>query len=1680
MNELYQDNKKQRLKKNRAILWLIGLVMVIALVFVSIFIYTIYQQTKKNNAGAQNLFTAATYGFEHRDVDDFTGFSDYGDTYALSVYDGNLDTEQGQLLLSFIDDYVYDKSVYQASFVVEINKTSKKIATVSYTSHGKTSVFNGETKDDYVPYIAGLSLDNGNVLDLNWRLENNRVNETGMYTYQVDLYNEKNQLKMTLYVNTHETKADTLTGQLENQVSTIECPVKIYTDASDGQQFTEETVTIMAYVDQSYTVHLILDAIDYMAADIEENDQEDGISSKYKETTSAMALFAMTDMNPGENIYSVVSVSNEHEILKSRRSNEENLLMGSVSSYRDQNYYVDNARHLFNMRFIESYQSEQQEKQVTYNHRTSFDWGGDNGIIANGNLYYSGNQSTIRIQDTTYGFRPMASLGENSRFLGRDNVYINDLYVYGQDGDGNLGLFKINKGTVEGIRFKNVIIDGTTAGSVSHVGALCGVNQGSISNVSVTEGFVTGINYVGGIVGRWDSSESVIGLTAEVQVTGQSYVGGIAGGIINYHQDLLLVKDCENKGFISGKGQYIGGIAGYLSGVSLESCSGAPLYMYNVAQEHMNPETYLSDSNIQLFKGNYVGGIAGYIRNSQVDNCKTEEGLIVGGDYVGGIFGTWVNNSNEATIVLDGKGAYNRATVLGDNYVGGIVGVNGYLVYSQEEKAYVVDESAQALTGRLLENWMNAGIILATENYGGGITGYNGGVLWNCGSDMTISEDSDQAYLEKLRKIGATGDYIGGIVGCNNGIITTDGGVWNIEAIVVGENYVGGVVGYNQEDSIVSNYYFADGLVMGHGFVGGFMGLNCSVDLFESDTNGAAPKFVYGKSYVGGFIGGNLVASNTPELSLNTEINSSEGVVMNQGPYTGGVIGINAVYAYTRDMDEEDSLGSLICNSVKMSMENPEDNYKQIANITEEVISSHTVSAREAVHFSIATNHNLTAWNRFGEILLKDISGQVFVGGVIGAHYGSAGIEISYIRNMANITATGSMRINGYNYAYAGAITGLIPETMTIKHCVNSREAEIDHLGDYHGSIGEVNQGRIENCEGVSVFESVDYVGGIVGLNESTGIIVDSIALDHIQGDNYVGGIAAVNEGTIENGTVEGDVTGNGNYVGGIAGLNRGTIHGGSNDNVTISGQSYVGGVVGLHTVPVGVATTIPVIDNFNNQAAVYGQGYGGGIAGASIGNVRISNSSQLGQIDVTSGYMGGITGFNGIESVISRCRQTTPVSSPQAAAVGGIVGVNQGRVEQCTVCDNANVSGSTYIGGVAGINSGVITLTTVTNISVTLQGGTMGNGVGGIAGINSGSILNTGSPVRESTGNYPQPVTVSSNTFGSYVGGIVGLNKGRIQGTTQSGSRTALNAYVVLRNNCAAYIGGIAGKNNNLIEDYIFNGYVEAAGSNDYGIGGIVGVNGNEEIKDWQQSSMIRNCVVNDYRLNDRDFSETNRESAGNTTISVTATAKVRVGGIAGYNCADGIVEASTLRQCYIRGEFGYIGGIAGWNKGCISDCYGETTKGGQSVPNKVKIYVSNGVVGGLVGKNSDKGIITESSTGADWVMMAAEKVTTSGSTLFPENIVGGCIGYELGQNQVSNLINYATVSGGEITGGIIGKSSGNSLFRMISCTNYGDILNTQIGKSGSFIGYREGQSWMLINSNDYTEKSVEEKANE
>ena len=194
-----------------------------------------------------------------------------------------------------------------------------------------------------------------------------------------------------------------------------------------------------------------------------------------------------------------------------------------------------------------------------------------------------------------------------------------------------------------------------------------------------------------------------------------------------------------------------------------------------------------------------------------------------------------------------------------------------------------------------------------------------------------------------------------------------------------------------------------------------------------------------------------------------------------------------------------------------------------------------------------------------------------------------------------------------------------------------------------------------------------------------------------------------------------------------------------------------------------------------------------GGVVGYNEGIVQ--NSYNTGAvIGGDNACVGGVVGDN--DGVVQDSYNTGAVTGGGSARMGGVVGISYGTIQNCY--NTGTVTGSHYVnvGGVVGDNSG--TLQTSYNAGQVIGGDNAF--VGGVAGSNYGTIQASYNAGEVTGGNFLGSITG--------IGGVVGSNYETIQNSYNTG-KVSGDSY---------YTGGVAGRadDNTVINSY----YLDACGA--------------------------------------------------------------------------------------------------------------------------------------------------------------------------------------------------------------------------------------------------------------------------
>ena len=467
-------------------------------------------------------------------------------------------------------------------------------------------------------------------------------------------------------------------------------------------------------------------------------------------------------------------------------------------------------------------------------------------------LYWFAQQ--VNSGNTDINGKLMADIVVNENVLKEDGTLNGDGSHFkvwtpiGNNVKGFAGIFDGNGKTVSGLYFNNT--------SNSYIGLFGYVYYGEVKNVGVVDSYLSGSEYVGGVVGYSRSTVSDCYNTGSV--SGSEYVGGVVG-----RNDDGTVSNSYNTGSVGGE-HYVGGVAGintdggcssncYNAGSvsGTDSCVGGVVgYNYSTVSDCYNTG---SVSGI----GNCVGGVVGHNYYGSVSSCYNT-GSVSGSYEVGGVVGIGGTVSD----------CYNTGSVSGTGgRVGGVAGA-GHAIncYNTGSVSGNGDSVGGVVGGGGASNCYNTGSVSVNGNhniYIGGVVGYNyrNSTVSNCYNTGSVSgisyvggvvgfndQQSTVSNSYNTGSVSGNGDSVGGVVGSNDfGIVSNSYNTGSVS----GSDFVGGVVGIG-EGITISNCYNT-GSVSGSYCVGGVVGSSISGTVINSYNTGS----VSGATYVGGVVGGN-------------------------------------------------------------------------------------------------------------------------------------------------------------------------------------------------------------------------------------------------------------------------------------------------------------------------------------------------------------------------------------------------------------------------------------------------------------------------------------------------------------------------------------------------------------------------------------------------------------------------------------------------------------------------------------------------------------------------------------------------------------------------------------------------------------------------------------------------------
>ena len=1181
--------------------------------------------------------------------------------------------------------------------------------------------------------------------------------------------------------------------------------------------------------------------------------------------------------------------------------------------------------------------------------------------------------------------------------VGENNGTIKNMTLRDADVQVNVEIVTRAKGTLP--------LTGTTAlkpletkdsayRDIRAVGALCGVNTGTLEKCTLTHGKNNAVSAQVLAMLPFDDTATASARTPKTNENGTDYytneprgIGGLVGVAIPKNGQTQTISALTVDANVT--------VAGLLQDKSLKDADETLTEQARYAAAASREKS--------IWRSIGVGGVVGTMDAAKLNLAAdasgktiTNKAAVIGSAFTGGVVGNLYNsNSSSADVTL--TGLQNEGTVsVGANYLG----------------------SAEGQNSRVLGQFF------------GGIAGYCKDVTLS-GSTSTTRRDMTETQLKTAVKGGyATdgaltdssplkGDFVGGLVGFASGCklenCTTQKGY------VLGRCFVGGMAGGFSGSQLKITGGSNSSTVLGNRYVGGVVSVNGSQSTVSGVTNsGLVAGLGKNAAYVGGIAGlndaewGSTNAANTAatiqncvsSMASDTATNSSRSALLQalstyedtnkekattRADYVGGLVGRNGKNAVlTWDTDASTvQIGAVICgNDFVGGLVGCNDATAKITNTSTSLLTvSGEIVGGKAVGGMIGLN--LAPALPAADIKVTEISGALCVGGVIGANMPVAGTDGTAF-TIKETTTSGST---------AGRFT------------TTAKAGRIKADGLAGGIIGY-------NCLLASAPGAANLTTILPAVAEKTGLVtVNTLP----RSDKEMNLNGAANQFNLEVNA----------YAGGIVGYNDAATHltissatNGSDSNAASVGSLKMRGETGI----LGSGVSLQDYNNSFNYNAYVGskdaRGYmAGGIIGCVTQNTTLEGCTNYGIVSHKSAA-GGIAGWN--DGSIIGCSTYATLGTQQDgyAYLGGIVGINNGTVTDSAPAASITVRGRYIIGGVAGLNLTNASITyntsnTSDSIPVTVQANEC---AGGVAGVNCGNIALGGTTLK---------VNITAE---SYAGGIAGSNNKRndkaasIAGGEVTGTVTATKSYA----------GGAAGANYAEITGVALTGGARVR-ANDQFAGGIAGSNraGNG------QNGTITGCTNtagqtgNNYTVyatngNAGGIAGSN-ESGAQIVDSVVGGVKIGVAkcdaaAIAANNF--GIITGGTVGSCDITFAGESIGAVTAINNA------GATISGVTLKENaNIAFHGPATNVGGIAGKNAgtiDKCTVSSPALNLNGLTARADSISLGGAA--GVNMQGATISEtNVTLNITDNLNKYKNL------GGVAGENAGGGT--LLKCTYQGAL---------------------------------------
>ena len=1500
--------------------------------------------------------------------------------------------------------------------------------------------------------VKNPRLTNGETLTLSWS-GNSSLGDLDT-SYTATAYDAKDTGK-TKPLFTITIKRDTAGAADDNKQVITKMPVVIYQYNDEGQQTGTEEKKL--YFPLSYNKGSFVLTLDAMA------DAALLRACENSADVAATSLYSITRLlNDPKDIYIAMraepreNYSDTYTASKEETTNEENTLLakGGTAVTADLKYF----RHLYNLRWSADWKIDDKGTYTLTpqaSNSTGLNWtgGGVTVYCAEGEKYPAAKVPSL---NDPVAWPTIPELGEKIELTSKTTVLttkttrvpILNLQLSSKSvaktvrakqdelADHYVGLIGENKGKISYITLRdpdiqvNVKTETVAADTLPNenqlkltatkfvtalakedenwrdvraVGALCGVNTGTLENCALTRGTNSSTSALVAAALAFGDSTTATERTAEYKtVNNKKYtyytdeprgIGGLVGVAIpkaeSVMHDLTVASDVTVAGLLVDKDT---------QSVTTTTAADQKAEKARYAAAAAEP----GEKN-SLWRSVGVGGVFGTVDAAKMQTTdKTNivnNGFVTGNGFTGGIVGNlFTSGANTNTPSL--TGLRNNGTVsAGANYKGDTKGNARSLVLGQ---------------------------------FFGGIAGYGRGVTLQGCESVTRSDLTETQLKEQVNagfKNGTLtdasplkGDFVGGLVGYGKDITLED--CKTGKGYVLGSRFVGGLAGGFTGSGIQQNDTNSSD-VFGSRYVGGIVSVNGSNSQISGMTNtGLVAAFGKNAAYVGGIVGVNDAdwggsedpnatatvqncanrmsgdnATDTRRINLLKELSISAG---GYADYVGGIAGCNGKNGVvTWDENGTPTLGAILYgNNYVGGVAGYNDENAIISNTSGQnlTISAQIVAAGKAVGGMIGLNCASTLPS--ATVKVSRVAGQQLVGGVIGANLPVGGFTVA--GDGAFITDVASGRVEAD--AVAGGIIGYNrlladkPANVTLEALLPKIDESTGVLTDSPAVKTADYEVILANFQNELNLQADIYVGGIVGANDAnTKLTIQNAANGAKQNALSVGGLNPSNRAFKDG--VSLSALADGRY-------DFGPVHG-----------ALAGGIIGY-------ATPNTTLENCTNYGTVAHKCAAGGFAGWNEGTITGgSMAASLGNRETGYTYLGGVAGVNG--GLIQSAYPAQGCAVRGDSYVGGIAGVNLGGNAAAStrkgliICTENNSTGTVeanqYAGGVAGANVGSISLSGQLQSSVTATGY-----AGGVAGINT--TYNAYKGRIYGTENATDAV-LGSVTAANYAGGVAGTNRAEITRVENHDSVRASTKYA----------GGIAGENaaGGTIS-YCSHAQNQVYATNGEA-GGIAGNNNKDAlIENVQVSAAVTaangtagGVTATNFGIIGQETGLENSSSVSNCTITGTSES---IGAIAAYNGKDATIRNVKLAEnANVRFSTPAvtIGGLAGMNEGTITGC--QVENGALALDDSLRAGTNTVTLGGAVGRTTKDGTVSSTNVLLDLTQNLDKYTNLGGVAGQNDGTLEQCIysGTMGGNAGADGLVSVGARSTGSTVGGIAGLNN-------------------------------------------------------